>query len=204
MNYKINSERNVFPKTVIDSQVGGNEELIKASSAINLHNLFVEELKDIYWAEKALVNQISKMILSATSNKLIETLTIHLQQTNEHVTRLEEVFSAIGKKVLAKKCEAIEGLIKETEGIMKETEKGMMRDEGIILVSQKIEHYQIATYGTLCSFARTLGENGIGILLQKTLDEEYEADEQLTEIALEMQSEIVDLKHLIILSYSLN
>ena len=151
----------------------------------------MDELKDIYGAEKALVIAISKLITNATSNKLVQSLTDHLESTQEHVLRLEDVFLAIGEKVQAKKCEAIEGLIREAEAIMKNTMKGTARDEGIILACQKIEHYEIATYGTLCSFARTLGENDAAILLQKTLDQEYEEDEQLTEIAEAMQSEII-------------
>lgn len=114
---------------------------------------------------------------------MAEALTGHLEVTKEHIIRLEEVFSSIGEKAEAKKCEAMTGLIKEAEEIMEGTEKGVVRDAGIILAGQKVEHYEIATYGTLSSFAKTLGENDAAELLQKTLTEEKEADAKLSEIA---------------------
>lgn len=168
----------------------GNQNQAKSTSkkpesgvAHGLRDLFLDGLKDIYYAEKALVAAIPKMAQNATSPELVEALTGHLKVTKTHVTRLEEVFKAIDEKPEAKKCEAIMGLIKEAEEIMGATEKGMVRDAGIILASQKVEHYEIATYGTLRTFAKTLGENEASALLQTTLDEEKEADEKLTEIA---------------------
>lgn len=140
-------------------------------------------MKDIYWAEKALTKAIPKMIKNASSDELIEALSGHLDITLEQVTRLEEVFSSIGEKPQAKKCEAMEGLIKEAGEIMQHTEKGMVRDAGIILAGQKVEHYEIATYGTLYNFAKTLGEEEAASLLKETLNEEKEADEKLSEIA---------------------
>jgi ferritin-like metal-binding protein YciE len=155
----------------------------KPDAATGLRELFVEELKDVYGAEKALTKALPKMIKNATSPELAEALTDHLEITEEQVTRLEEVFSSISEKAVAKKCEAMTGLIKEAEEIMKETEKGVVRDAAIILASQKVEHYEIATYGTLCAFAKTLGENEAADLLAETLAEEKEADETLTQIA---------------------
>ena len=155
----------------------------KPDAAQGLRGLFENELKDIYWAEKALTKAIPKMIKNATSEELIDALTGHLSETEEQVTRIEEVFEVIGVKAQAKKCEAMAGLIKEAEEIMSETEKGVVRDAGIILAAQKVEHYEIATYGTLVSFARILGEDKIVSLLVETLDEEKEADAKLTEIA---------------------
>lgn len=162
-----------------------NENGLKAKpdAAQGLHNLFVNELKDIYWSEKALTKAITKMIKNATSQELVEALTGHLQVTKEQVIRLEEVFSSIGEKAGAKKCEAMTDIIKEVEEIMKETEKGTVRDAGIILSGQKVEHYEIASYGSLCSFAKTLGEVDAAALLEETLNEEKEADEKLSEIA---------------------
>ena len=151
--------------------------------AQGLRQLFVDELKDIYWAEKALTKAIPKMIKNASSDELIEALTEHLDVTLEQVARLEKVFSSISEKPQAKKCEAMEGLIKEAGEIMQNTEKGMVRDAGIILAGQKVEHYEIATYGTLFNFAKTLGEDEAASLLQETLNEEKEADETLSEIA---------------------
>jgi ferritin-like metal-binding protein YciE len=156
----------------------------KSGVAHGLRSLFVDELKDIYFAEKALIKAIPKMIQNATAMELTHALTGHLEETKKQVTRLEKVFSLIGEKAEGKKCEAITGLIKEAEEIMGATEKGMVRDAGIILAGQKVEHYEIATYGTLRIFARTLGEDAAADLLDETLGEEKSADQKLTEIAL--------------------
>lgn len=155
----------------------------KASAAEGLRDLFVDSLKDIYWAEKALVKALPKMAKNATSQNLIDAINDHLAVTQGQVARLEEVFASVGEKATAKKCDAMEGLIKEGEGIMEETEPGAVRDAGIIAASQKIEHYEIATYGTLASFAKTLGEDDAVSLLVQTLNEEKEADVTLTEAA---------------------
>jgi ferritin-like metal-binding protein YciE len=155
----------------------------KSSAADGLRELFVDSLKDIYWAEKALTKALPKMAKNATSENLIATINDHLTVTQEQVTRLEQVFELIGEKASAKKCDAMEGLIKEGESIMEETQQGPVRDAGIISASQKIEHYEIATYGTLAAFAHTLGEDDALDLLQQTLDEEKEADILLTEVA---------------------
>jgi ferritin-like metal-binding protein YciE len=161
----------------------------KSNEATGLRKLFVDELKDIYWAEKTLTKAIPKMIKNATSEELVDALSSHLEETQGHVTRLEEVFEAIGEKAVAKKCEAMDGLTKEAEEIMQDTEKGVVRDAGIIAAGQKVEHYEIATYGTLISFAKTLGEDEAVTLLQSTLEEEKAADEKLSEISDEINVE---------------
>ncbi|MBK9332411.1 MAG: ferritin-like domain-containing protein [Ignavibacteria bacterium] len=148
-----------------------------------LMKLFEDSLKDIYWAEKALTKAIPKMIKNATSGELIEALENHLAETEEQVTRCEDVFKSIDKKASAKKCEAMAGLIKEGEEIMEECEEGPMCDAGIIAAGQKIEHYEIASYGTLRQFAETLGLDEAVELLETTLEEEKAADEKLTEVA---------------------
>lgn len=155
----------------------------KSTAAEGLRDLFTDSLKDIYWAEKALTKALPKMAKNATSPELVAALQDHLSVTETHVTRLEQVFQSIGEKAVAKKCDAMDGLIKEGEGIMEETEVGVVRDAGIIAASQKIEHYEIATYGTLCSFADTLGESEAKEILGMTLEEEKAADLALTEIA---------------------
>lgn len=155
----------------------------KSSAADGLRELFVDSLKDIYWAEKALTKALPKMAKNASSENLITTINDHIAVTEEQVSRLEQIFELIGEKASAKKCEAMEGLIKEGESIMEETQQGPVRDAGIIGASQKIEHYEIATYGTLAAFAHTLGEDEALDLLQQTLDEEKEADTLLTEVA---------------------
>lgn len=162
---------------------GNNTVKAKSSAADGLRELFVDSLKDIYWAEKALVKALPKMAKNATSENLITAINDHLAVTQEQVTRLEKVFEIVGEKATAKKCEAMEGLIKEGESIMQETQDGPVRDAGIIGASQKIEHYEIATYGTLAAFAQTLGEEEALALLQQTLEEEKEADTLLTEAA---------------------
>jgi len=148
-----------------------------------LHKLFEEELKDIYWAEKALTKAIPKMIKNATSQELIDALESHLEETEVHVERCEKVFELLGKTAQAKKCEAMDGLITEAEDIMEESDEGVMRDAGIISAAQKVEHYEIATYGTLCQFAKTLGLDEIKDVLGETLEEEKNADQTLTEVA---------------------
>lgn len=148
-----------------------------------LQKLFEEELKDIYWAEKALTKAIPKMVKKATSEELKQALENHLSQTEEQVSRIEQVFESIGKDPKTKKCEAMEGLIAEAESIMEESDEGVMRDAGIISAAQKVEHYEIATYGTLRTFAQHLGFDQAVSLLQQTLDEEKHADEKLTEVA---------------------
>ncbi len=160
------------------TQKGGKSDVAKG-----LRMLFVDGLKDIYFAEKALTKAIPKMITKATDSHLVKALTGHLEETKIHVTRLEQVFASLGEKAEAKTCEAIIGLTKEAEDIMESTEEGMVRDAGIIAAGQKVEHYEIATYGTLCSFAKTLGENKAVTILQQTLNEEKGADKKLTEIA---------------------
>ena len=175
--------RDFMQNTLSGAHNQSNGHAAKADTANGLRALFVNELKDIYWAENALTKAIPEMVKNATSEELVAALTGHLEETKEQVKRLEEVFSLIKEKAEAKKCEAMAGLIKEAEEIMKSTEKGVVRDAGIILAAQKVEHYEIATYGTLFSFAKTLGEDKAAELLQKTLGEEVGADVHLTEIA---------------------
>lgn len=152
----------------------------KRTAAEGLRDLFIDELKDIYWAEKALVKALPKMAKNATTDGLISSLVNHLHETENHVSRLEEVFGLLGEKAVAKKCDAMDGLLKEGEGILEETEPGAVRDAGIILAAQKVEHYEIATYGTLVAFAGTLGEVRAAELLKETLTEEKNADLTLT------------------------
>lgn len=167
--------------TADGSQKKANNKNTMQSS--QLMKLFEDELKDIYWAEKALTKAIPKMIKKATSEELIEALTSHLAETEEHVTRVEQVFASFGKKAEAVKCEAMTGLIKEAEEIMEECETGSMCDAGIISAGQKVEHYEIATYGTLRQFAETLGLTEAVTLLEATLEEEKAADATLTDVA---------------------
>lgn len=149
-----------------------------------LEKFFHDSIKDIYWAEKALTKALKKMMKSATTEQLQTAIEEHIGQTEGHVERLEQVFEMLGKKPQAKKCEAMEGLLKEGESIVEETEDGSMtRDVGIIMAAQKVEHYEIATYGSLVTLARTMGQDEIAGILQETLDEEKQTDENLSAIA---------------------
>jgi ferritin-like metal-binding protein YciE len=152
-------------------------------AAEGLRELFIDELKDIYWAEKALTKALPKMAKNASDSGLVSALQDHLAVTQNQVTRLEQVFESIGEKAQAKKCEAMDGLIKEADDIMKGTKPGVVRDAGIISAGQKVEHYEIASYGTLASFAKTLGEDEAVSLLEETLAEEKDADQTLSDIA---------------------
>lgn len=148
-----------------------------------LMKLFEDELKDIYWAEKALTKALPKMAKNATSPELVEALENHLAETESQIEKLEQVFELIDKKPVAKKCEAMAGLVKEGDEIMKDTEKGAMRDAGIISAGNKVEHYEIASYGTLRTFAQILGLVEAADILNEILEEEKNADATLTEIA---------------------
>lgn len=149
-----------------------------------LNELFLDELKDIYWAEKHLSKALPKMIKGATSEELKSTIQAHLTETENHVVRLEQVFQSIGEKAVAVKCEAMAGLLKEADEIVSETEKGTLtRDVGIISAAQKVEHYEIASYGTLKTLAGVLGYSEAAELLKATLAEEKNADSLLTKVA---------------------
>lgn len=149
-----------------------------------LEKYFHDALKDIYWAEKHLTKALPKMQKAATTKELQAAIEEHIAQTEEQVTRLEKVFELLGHKPQAKKCDAMEGLIKEGESIVEETEDGSMtRDVGIIMAAQKVEHYEIATYGGLVQLAMTMGQAEVAEILQQTLDEEKQTDEGLTAIA---------------------
>lgn len=148
-----------------------------------LKEFFIDSLKDIYWAEQAMVKTLPKMYDQATDQKLKTALKDHLAITKDQVLRLEEVFESLGLKPEGKKCFAIEGIIKEGEEVMKETQEGPVRDAGIIASAQKVEHYEIAAYGTVAAFAKTLNERPALDLLLKTLGEEKKSDCLLSTIA---------------------
>lgn len=148
------------------------------------HKFFVDELKDIYWAEKHLVKALPKMKKAATSPELAAAFEKHTEETNNHVATLEQVFQLLDEKAQGKKCDAMEGLVKEAQGVIEDTDSGtLIRDAGLILAAQKVEHYEIATYGTLVVFAKNMGHNDVAELLQFTLDNEKATDVALTEVA---------------------
>ncbi len=146
--------------------------------------LFEDLLKDIYWAEQNLVEALKEMHEAATTEELQNAFEDHLYVTQKHVSRLEKVFSLIGVEAEAKKCDAMAGLIKEAKRVIEETEDGSMtRDAGLIIAAQKVEHYEIASYGSLVQVALTLGHDQAAKILEKTLSEEEDTDMLLTEIA---------------------
>jgi ferritin-like metal-binding protein YciE len=164
-----------------------NRQLVdKGMRSSQLMELFEEQLKDILWAEKALMKAIPKMISMTSSVDLIEALTEHLEQTHNQITRLAKIFNSIDKKPTTVKCDAMAGLISEASDMMDDCEIGPQCDAGIISAAQKIEHYEIATYGTLREFAETLGLTDAEKLLLEILNEEKSADQKLTEIAVKM------------------
>ncbi|MCX8523842.1 ferritin-like domain-containing protein [Chryseobacterium formosus] len=155
----------------------------KKDAAKDLSDLFEDGLKDIYWAEKALTKALPKMHKNATEPKLKNAIADHLEETKEHVRRLEGCFKALKKRAQAKKCDAMEGLLEEGKSIMEETKPGAVRDAGIIAAAQKVEHYEIATYGTLAAYAKVLKEKDCLKYLLSTLDEEKNCNNLLTKIA---------------------
>ncbi|MBN9337457.1 MAG: ferritin-like domain-containing protein [Chryseobacterium sp.] len=149
-----------------------------------LHKLFVDALKDIYYAENAIVDALEKMEAAATTEELKDAFEDHQLQTKKHISRLEKVFKMIGEQAEKKECKAIVGIIKEGEEIIKSTEEGSMtRDVGLIIAAQKVEHYEIATYGGLVQLAITMGHEKAADLLDRTLQEEEDTDLLLTDIA---------------------
>jgi ferritin-like metal-binding protein YciE len=149
-----------------------------------LREFFHDEIKDIYWAEKKLVQTLPKMAKAATSEELRDAFTNHLEETKEHVSRLEQVFGLLGEKPQAKKCDAMEGITEEGASVIEDTEDGTStRDVALVLAGQKAEHYEIATYGGLAQIAQTLGLEEIASILEMTLEEEKKADDTLTELA---------------------
>ena len=149
-----------------------------------LHKFFVDALKDIYYAEDAIMGALEKMQEAATTEELKDAFEDHQLQTKKHISRLEKVFRSIDETPEKKKCDAIEGIIKEGEEVIKSTEEGTMtRDAALIIAAQKVEHYEIATYGGLVQLAITVGHDKAADLLDRTLQEEEDTDYNLTEIA---------------------
>lgn len=176
----------VQSKTQNDSKLTVGNATVEKSEMKNapLHKFFVDALKDIYYAEEAIVSALEKMQEAATTEELKDAFEDHQLQTKKHISRLEKVFKSIDENPEKKKCEAIEGIIKEGEEVIKSTEEGTMtRDAALIIAAQKVEHYEIATYGGLVQLALTMGHDKAADLLDRTLQEEEDTDYNLTEIA---------------------
>ena len=171
-------------KTTRSAAKGGRTSATFANEETKLKQLFVEELKDIYWAEKHLTKALPKMRKAATSTELANAFEQHLTVTENQIGRAEQVFEMLDMAPRAKKCEAMEGLVQEAQEVIEETDNGSAtRDVALIIAGQKVEHYEIATYGSLVQLAKTMGRDDIASLMQQTLDEEKQADQMLTDLA---------------------
>jgi ferritin-like metal-binding protein YciE len=148
-----------------------------------LKELYIDELKDLYNAENQLVKALPKMAKAASSDELRQGFEEHLEQTKGHVQRLEKIFQGLGESPKGKKCKGMEGLIEEGSEAMEEDYEGSVMDAALIGAAQRVEHYEIAGYGTVRSMAKTLGEDDQASLLEETLEEEKETDKKLTELA---------------------
>ncbi|HZQ69336.1 MAG TPA: ferritin-like domain-containing protein [Terriglobales bacterium] len=157
-----------------------------------LRDLYIDELKDLYNAENQLLKALPKMAKAASSEQLKEGFEEHLEQTRGQVQRLEVIFESLGENPKGKKCVGMEGLVKEGSEIMGEDFEGAVMDAALIGAAQRVEHYEIAAYGTASEFARILGESDHVSLLEETLREEKETDEKLTKLAEEINSEAIE------------
>jgi ferritin-like metal-binding protein YciE len=154
-----------------------------------MDELFVDELKDLYSAEKQITRALPKLVKAATSDELREAFQSHLEETNGHVARLEKAFEILGKSPKGKTCVGMKGVLEEGAEVLEDTDKGEVRDAGLISAAQRVEHYEMAGYGTARDFAMLLGQDEIAELLQETLEEEKAADEKLTAISKQVNAE---------------
>jgi ferritin-like metal-binding protein YciE len=175
----------------------GLSEMIKGTSADQkqktLKDLLEDGLKDMLSAEKQLVEALPKVAQAAYSEELQDAVEHHLEQTKKHVSRLEKIMSYLKVEQGSKECEAMKGLIKEADEIIKNFPEGPVRDSALIIGAQKVEHYEIASYGSLCELADVLGLNKIHDTLGRTLDEEEQTDQDLTDLAMEINDEAMEL-----------
>ena len=184
------AESSEVAKTTLGQSSGSKSEKKKKT----LEDLFEENLKDIFSAEKQLLSALPEMVQAAESEELQDAFADHLEQTKRHVTRLEKIFSRLGINTSSvEKCAAMEGLIKECKKTIAEFEENAARDSALIIGAQKIEHYEIAAYGSLCELADVLGHAKIMDMLGQTLDEEEKTDKFLTEIAEDINDDAYEL-----------
>jgi ferritin-like metal-binding protein YciE len=176
-----NSITSTSNKSQDTSEYSSNQS--KQQSGKTISDVFEKELKDIYNAEKQLVSALPEMAEAASSDDLKQAFEDHLEETKEHVKRIEKAFSILGIDREEEQCEAMEGLIEEGKKIINDFEEGEVRDCALIIGAQKIEHYEIAAYGSLCELAEVMGKHRVADLLDETLEEEENADKKLTEVA---------------------
>ena len=155
----------------------------------SLKKLYIDELKDLYSAENQLVKALPKMAKAASSDELRTGFEEHLEQTRGHVQRLEEIFESLDESPKGKKCVGMEGLVKEGAEMIGDGFADALLDAGLIGAAQRVEHYEIAAYGTACEFARVLGQTKHASLLEKTLEEEKQTDDKLTELSKDINAQ---------------
>jgi ferritin-like metal-binding protein YciE len=177
----MSKQRSKGSTTSRGSKSGMSEEGGEMSN--DLHELFLDELADIYNAEQQLTKALPKLAKTAKNDELREAFEQHLEETENHVSRLDQVFESLGESMKRKKCKGMEGLIEEGEEVISDQKNSDALDAGLIISAQKVEHYEIAAYGSLCSWAEQMGHNDALELLRQTLEEEKAADEKLTGIA---------------------
>jgi ferritin-like metal-binding protein YciE len=154
-----------------------------------MDELFVDELKDLYSAEKQITKALPKLVKAATSDELKQAFQSHLEETNGHVARLEKAFEILGKSPKGKTCVGMKGVLEEGSEMLEDTDKGEVRDAGLISAAQRVEHYEMAGYGSARDFAKLLGQSEIAELLEETLEEEKAADKKLTSISKQVNAE---------------
>jgi ferritin-like metal-binding protein YciE len=155
----------------------------------NLEQLFVDELKDIYSAEKQITKALPKMAKAAKSPELKKAFETHLEETKGQIERLDEIFETLGKKATGKTCHGMQGLVEEGNEMIQELEKSDVRDAALISAAQRVEHYEIAAYGTVREYAKMLGQKDAAKLLDETLEEEKATDEKLNELSAQVNSQ---------------
>ena len=155
----------------------------------SMDELFVDELKDLYSAEKQITRALPKLVKAATSDELRQAFQSHLEETNGHVQRLEKAFEILGKSPKGKTCVGMKGVLEEGAEVLEDTDKGEVRDAGLISAAQRVEHYEMAGYGAARNFAKLLGQDEIAELLEETLEEEKAADKKLTSISVQVNAE---------------
>jgi ferritin-like metal-binding protein YciE len=158
-------------------------------SVSSMEELFLDELKDLYSAEKQITKALPKIAKAATSPELREAFESHLEETKGHVERLEKAFELLGKPLRAKMCHGMQGVLEEGSEVLEDTEKGDVRDAALISAAQRVEHYEIAAYGSVREYANLLGQKKIADLLEETLNEEKAADEKLNGISKSVNSQ---------------
>jgi ferritin-like metal-binding protein YciE len=154
-----------------------------------LKSVFVDELRDLYNAEQQLIRALPKMAKTATSEELRKGFEEHLEQTKEHATRIEKIFGGLGEPVKGKKCKGMEGIVAEGSEVMSEDYEGAVMDAALISAAQRVEHYEIAAYGSVHAYAELMGESDAASLLEQTLEEEKEADQKLTDLSKQINQE---------------